>query len=362
MAINSNNQLSDVDLEVGTGQLSELSSKWNSDVLNTGLSSLNINGAFSALMGQGVGTQYIESLENAIKKAEQNALNISKIIAATAQEQDAADQKAATISKQNSYSSFTGGTSRVSTGTSSITNTGSYTEKENVTAEMPEKEEDTEKKELTNEEVIKIVEEFQSINNGSLYDILFNKDFASKLKEQLLASPNLSEDTKKILMEMDPKTIQVNLQNILLSGETITGFSKIVVTIFDNKLGKRSQKVTLFDISKNISDVYSKLAEDVNYQETLYKIYTGDVSRDEIDDETILFTRDFVDSLAASSDATYQEVLTQSKHKESLEVGIKDIANTFAILRGAKESGDTAVSSKLYSSIIVKEKGNGVYA
>ena len=354
MAISDKNQLSDKDLVIGTSQLSELSSKWSSGILNTGLSSLNIKGAFSALTGQGIGTSYITSLENAIKQAEEKTLNISKLIGSTAMEQVETDEKNAASSDDNGYGT-NNNNNNYSGNTSFSNNTGSYSGNSNPQANIDPGQE-TQKKELSEEEQIKVVSEFVSIFNGILADNLFDDNAASKIKEQLLASPNISKETKEIITAMEPKTIQVNLQNILLSGETTSGFSKLVITIFDQRLKHNNEKATIFDVSDNISKTYSKLASKEDVQEDLHNIYNGIMADNEADENVVNITRDFIDTLSVAHDVSYEDILSNAKYKEELSAGVKDLANTMAIINGAKGK-DSTVTSKLYSNIIVKQKG-----
>ena len=359
MAIDNNSQLSSQDLMMGTSALTDLSTEWNNKILNSGLSSLNISGTFSALTGQGVGVSYIQSLENAIKKAEQNAMNISKIISTTAAEQEAADRKSAEESSKKPYSSYGGnnnsGGNNGGNNNSGGNNGGNYSGKDNPDTNIDSKDE-TEKQKLTEEEQVKLVETFQELFNGDLFNALFNKDFASKVKELLLASPNISENLKQILLKMDQNEIQVMLRDMYLSGTQFSGFSKLIVTVFDNNLKERDGNATIYDVAENISEVYSDLSTKENVQEELHEIYNGSAPIDEVDDETIFFTRDFIDTLAETSRTTPEEIFNTPDYNEALLLEVKDLANTFAILRGAKDS-DSKITSKLYSNIIVKWEG-----
>ena len=350
MASIDKNQLSDVDLELNTSQLSDLSSRWNNEIMSLGLSSLNIKGTFSALIGQKIGSNYITSLENAIKKVEDNAINIARIIGDTANEQSELDERNAKQSEQNNYNYYANNGYN-----GNNNNTGDYTGKENGDLKLNE-DKNTDAISLTDESKISLVTEFKSIYDGDMYDALFNEEFAETLKKQLLESPNINEDTKKILMEIDPKVIQVYLRNILSSGESISGVSKLVATVFSQTLDKLGKKETLFDASKNISIIFAKLSKDDNFMDTLNKIYNDEFKSDEIEDNTIYFTRDFVDTLSASTGVSHDELLTNAKYKESLKECVNEVSNTFAIIRGSNNS------SELYSNIIVYEKGNDINA
>ena len=366
MAVVDKNQLSDQNLIVGTSELSDLSTKWNTDIVSAGLSSLNIKGAFSALTGQGVGVSYIESLMNAIEKAEQNALNISKMIGTTASEQAAADDKGANESSQNPYDSYKPGTnnrrpSGGGGGGSNNSNNNNDSNDDNNDKEKPEVDidpgNDTEEQKLSDEEIINVVEEFISLFNGNLGAVLFDETFASKVKEQLLASPNISKETKEVLSKIDPKILQTYLQDIMLTGAGITGFSKLVVTIFEQDLKNKNIKASIYDAAENISEVYTDLADSNNLQGELKELYNGSAPLSEVDDNTIYFTRDFVDTVATANNVTSEEILTETKYNESLSLEVKDIANTFSVITEANNR-DSKTKSTLYTNIIIKQEGN----
>lgn len=348
MANSNNSELSSQDLVESTGALSDLSTEWNRKIFDINLGSIDIRGAFSALTGQGVAVQYVESLENAIKKIEQNAISISSIISKTASEQTEADERSAAESRSKPFNSYIsggsgGGYSGVVAGSVSYSGNGKPDVGINPGNE-------TEKKELTDEEEVKTVDAFKKIFDGNIYEVLFDKNFASHVKEKLLESPNISKEIKDVLLEMDQNEIQVMLRNIFLSGEEISDFSKTVVTIFNKSL--KAKNINIYDLAENISKTYSKLATSDDIQGLLRELYNGTSSIENVDDNTIYFTRDLVDFLADTSKITSEELLTNSSYKNDLELGVKDLSNTFAILRGAKDC-DSKISSNLYSNIIV---------
>ena len=356
MANTNGSELSTQDLIENTSALTNLSSDWNKSVMDAGLSSLDISGAFSSLTGQGVAVQYVESLQNAINKIEKNAFDISSIISQTATEQDEIDRKAAAESNNKPYNSYIhGGGGSGYSGNSSSSGSNDYGDKENPDTTINPGG-DPQKVELTEDEKIKLVEEFQALFDGNLYDVLFNKNFASKVKEKLLASPNLSKEIKEVLLKMDKNEVQVMLQKMYLSGDQISGFSKMVVTVFDKNLKERDEKTDIYDAAENISKTYSDMADKDDFQDTIKDLYNGIAPIGEVDDNTIYFTRDFVDTLAETARVTPEEILTSAGFKDDLSTSIKDIANTFAVLRGAKDC-DSKISSSLYSNIIIKTKG-----
>lgn len=348
-------QLSDKDLSVDVSSLTEACNSWNSAVMAADLGSIDVSGSFSALTSNGIGAGYIASLQTALQQSDKLAMNISSLISASAQEQEDADESGAEESEDSSYSSYSvtpgGGSSN-----NGNVNTGSYeSNNSNEDLNINEKAE-TETAQLTNDDYVSIVKEFQNIFNGELYEYLFNTDSASVIKEKLLSSPNISDDLKQKISNMDQNEIQTNLKSIYTSGAMVSDFSKIIVTIFDNDLRNNFKNATIFDSSKSIADVYSFLSKQTNFQDQLKEIYFGSSTLQKVDDNVIYFTRNFVDTVATASNATYEEILSDSKYKDTLLSEIKDLSNTFSVIEGTKTLGDEAKKT-LYSNIIIKEEG-----
>ena len=362
MANNDSSNLSDVDLSLNTSSLGDASNDWNKSVVDTNIGSIDVAGSFSALTQNGIGVGYISSLENALKKSDKLAINISKLIITTAADQEAADNSGAKESSETTYATYAGtrssggGGGTYSGTTSGPVSTGSYDEDNKDKDVDIKKEDETETVELTEGDQVNIIKEFQSIFNGELYDYLFETSNATKIKEKLLSSPNISEDLKKKISQMDENEIQVNLKSIYVSGAMVSDFSKVIITIFDNDMKNNLTNETALNSSGSLKSVYSFLAKQSNFQEGLSEIYHGSSKIEKVDDSVIAFTRNFIDTVATASNTTYDDILTNSKYKETLLSEIQDLSNTFSVIEGAKTlGGDTA--SKLYSSIIIKEEG-----
>lgn len=358
---NTSEQLSDKDLSYDVSNLSEACSNWNKAVMSADLGSIDVSGSFSALTQNGIGVGYIASLQTALQQSDKLALNISSLISATAQEQADVDNSSADESDNLSYNTYAGTSSGGGGGggivpSSGSVDTGSYAS-DNTDKDTEIKEDaDTKTAELTNDDYVSIVKEFQNIFNGELYDYLFSTDSATKIKEKLLSSPNLSTDLKQKISEMDENEIQTNLKSIYVSGAMVSDFSKIIVTIFDNDLKNNFNSATIFDSSKSIADVYSFLSKQTDFQEQLKEIYFGSTSIEKVDNNVIYLTRNFVDTVATASNVSYEDILSNSKYQDALLSEIKDLANTFSVIEGAKALGNETKST-LYSNIIIKEEG-----
>ena len=352
---NDANGLSDTELVVDSSGLSDVCSKWNSDILAADLGSLDISGAFSALTQNGIGTNYISSLENALKSSDRLAISITKLISSVAEEQTTADKSGTTRSTSAGSVKTTGSGGGYRGSNSGAAVTTSNTEANNSSANTNINTE-TENKvvKLEQGDQITLVTALQSIIDGSIYEYLFDTNYSSKIKEALLSAPNLSDDLKQKISQMDQNELQVELKNIYISGESVSDFSKIIVTIFDNDLKNNFKNATVSDSAKNIADVYDFISKQSNYQEQLKEVYFGSSQIKEVDDNVIIFTRNFVDTLATASNVSYENILNDSKYKDSLLIEIKDLANTFSVIDAAKQEGN-ATYNTLYSNLIIKE-------
>lgn len=358
MAVDSNG-LSDTELVVDSSGLSDVCSKWSSDIASADLGSIDVSGSFSALTQNGIGVGYIESLQNALKSSDRLALSISKLISSAAEDQTNADKSGTNKSNTSGSVRTTGGGTSGSRGTrgsnSGTTVTTASTQANNSTADTNiNTGADNKKVELEQKDQITLVTNLQSIIDGSIYDYLFDTNYASKIKETLLSSPKLSDDLKQKISQMDQNELQVQLKNIYVSGESVSDFSKIIVTIFDSDLKNSSYNSKISDSAKNIADVYTFIAKQSNYQEQLKEVYFGTSQISKVDDNVVLFTRSFVDTLATASNVSYENILNDSKYQESLLIEIEDLSNTFAVIDAAKTEGSSTYD-KLYSNLIIKE-------
>ena len=355
---NNSSQLSDSDYSINANQLSEDTDNWNNAVNSTNIGSINVTSVFAPLIQNGVGSGYFSSLDSALKKSDRLALNISNLIATTASEQTSADTSAAQASSnirtaasaaRSSGGSSSGGSTKYSTSTASydVSNTGSDLEVK-TDADDAKKE-----VQLTDEEEIKMLEELQSIFDNELFAMLFETDDASKLKEKLLNSPNISADLKEKISSMDQNEIQTKIKDMCIEGKTVSNFSKIIITIYDNDLKKNFENATIFDSSDSIAEVYKFLAKAENPQESLSALYEGESIIDKVDDNVVNFTRNFVDTLATAANVDYKDILSKEEYKSTLAEEIKDLSNTYSLIDSLK-SKDEKYANSLYQNIIIK--------
>jgi len=359
MAI-SNNSVSDVTLEMKSSLLSDACSKWEKEVSTSDLASINIEGTFSCLTKHQIGVEYIASLKTALTKVSTQARGISGLLQQGITAQQAADQKGYDTSSSNSYNSYRRNNSG-GTGGSGGNHNFQSSSVDNTDLKLDiNKDGKVDENDVSEETALKVMQVFHSIYKGDLLNTLYNAKDASIIKKTLLESPNLSEDVKALIGKLDDKTIINLLKKQYLSGKMMTDFSKATIIAFDNDLKEMGEKVDIFDASENISKSFNEIANSKDPQAELAKLFKGDASSNTVDDNTIHFSRRVVDIVATAANTTYEDVLTSSTFKDAINAEMKNVADAFAVVYGAKTSGESA--EKTLFTNITKDLNTGVKA
>ena len=345
---------SDTKLKVNSSVLITSCSSWNSTISSVGLSSIDVNSTFSALIDCGVGTSFFSSLQASLKSLDSLTNNISSLISTTVSQQEETDNKSAEQASDNKYGSSSydrtssGGTTAVESVTK--TDTGSYdvdNKENNVEIKEDNK---TDSVELDTNDQNELSVALQSIYDEDTPTNLENDEDVSVIKEKILESPVISDDVKEKIAEMDQNEVKTALTDILASGDTVSDFSKTIISVFDNDLKNNFKNATIYDSANSIAKVYSFLSKKKNAQQALKEIYLGISNIEKVDDNVIVFTRSFVDLMATANNVSYEDILNDSKYQEDLLEEMEDISKSFYALSTAKDSG---LSSELYSNVII---------
>ena len=345
---------SDTKLKLNSSVLTTACSSWNSTISSVGLSSIDVNSTFSALMDCGVGTSFFPSLSASLKSLDTLTTSISSLISTTVSQQEETDNKAAEEASNNTYGNSTydrtssGGAAAVET--VNKTDTGDY-DVDNKKNDVSIKEDNkTDSVELDTIEQNELAAALSSIYDEDTPTNWATAEDASVVKEQLLESPNISDDVKEKIAEMDENEVQTTLTNILSSGDTVSDFSKTVISVFDNDLKNNFKNATIYDSADSIAKVFNYISKEKNAQQALKELYFGTSIIDKVDDNVVTFARSFVDLMATANNVSYEDILNDSKYQEDLIEEMEDISKSFFALSTAKDSG---VSSELYSNVII---------
>ena len=332
--------LPDEDMYFGLDGISSVVSNWEKTISTSGLSSVNINGAFSPLINNSVAISLFESLDKSAKSIESSISNLASSLNSLVAEQNAIDKKGKDIASSTPRYRTSGGSSSSN----------------NVTPEDYDKTKDIELNddvvkqfddfinELSEYEQVALISTLLSVSDNNLHELLFNENEAYKeslriILEKLCESEKMSKELKETLLKMDQNEIKILLKNLITSGKTISDFSKIIYSTTD--FDKSTENVK--ELSSNFIDAYGEISGD-SIQEDLTKIYNGNASI-EVSDNTIQITRNFVDTIATVSNVPSSEVLSNPSFTDELRACTADLYKSFAYLSAAGSMGDESLNT-----------------
>ncbi len=367
-------ELSEETLVVKSDGINDVCSSWSSSISSLNLGSINVAGTFAPLTENGIATGLIPSLAEAIKKLESSSQEISGTITSLVEEQQDIDTRGESdASNRTTFNTTGGGGTR---GSNSTVET-SYDEtennelvedfkNENENVEMDDEEAigaaasleklrtefDNEITKLDDDSQIGFINDLINISGRSLSELLYDEKYSQYLKEKVLNSVYLTDDLKNIISQMDENEVQVCIKNMLTNGDAITDFSKIVLTVFESSLNSNTSDYLSSQKADELFSSLSNISED-KVQEGLSNLYMGNVD-DSVSNEVIYFTRNYIDVLATAENTTSEDILSNSKYKEILDVCTKDLKKTFSYLKASNGLGQE-VSKNLCSKLMIEE-------
>lgn len=367
--------LSDVTLEVEPDNINDICAKWESEVMAVDISSVDIAGTFSPLTNAGVGTSYIPSLENAFKRAETMILSVSATIKAAAEEQAGVDEQYQGQDQGNvgSYYSSGGGSYYSGGGSSSGGSTSGVPTIEPLEPNPDTSVDNTDQditvntdfvskiNQLDAESYIEFMTVLGSISKGKLLSYITDVNCASDLKKALLETPNLDNDLKQAILQMDEKELQVTLQSILTDENVMTDISKSIIYSYTESLSqntnidvlKVSKEMQFFNTVDDLFNSVSTLIKSENLQENLLVIYDGSSDVNTISEESANFIRIAVDKICESKNVKYEEMLTDSANLNTLKSSLTDLSKGLSYFRTVNTMGSEA--AQLLFKNVIKE-------
>ena len=311
--------LSDITLMMDLEQINDTCNNWASKVKGIDLSGVDVTGVFSPLTSVGVASSYIPSLKNTLVKAEELVLSTKDTLFKTTDEQKVTD----TEIKQKNDTSSTGGTFYAGGGG----NSGGSGTSERTSTKV-----DNKKKKVTiNTNFLNVVNTLDKNafiglmtalvdirNNFKQY--LTDTEYAEELKKKLLESPNLTDDLKEKILQMDAKELQATLTSIL-GNQKISDFSKEIIELFLSNHDQNSFYKNVPEFFKTIDE----LSKSNNINKDLLSIYDGNSDKD---DESTKLVRSIVDKLAEDNNMSYEDLLNGSNNnmlKDNLSSLGKDL-------------------------------------
>lgn len=342
---NNSDGLSDKTIFQNSDGIRGVCSTWNGAVTSADLGSIDVTSVFAPLVENGIAVNYVSSLKTALTTVETMATNLISVIGANVDDQEEIDTKTKNKASGGSggkYKNYgSSGGSGGSGGSSSITPTDSTVKDVDSDLEVKKEFEDYISK-LDQYKELSLISGLYSILGKDAYKLLYEEKYGLYLKEKILSSPNVDADLKKIITQMDSNEVQSILRDLLVKNADVSDFSQMVISKFDSEFKEEFKSATTADSFESVAKVYTSLSSKSNVQDTLTKLYLGDV--EDADDYSIAFTRTLVDTLSEQSGISYEELLSDSRYNSVLKDAVVDLAKSFTTLSISKSvsSGKTA--------------------
>lgn len=380
--------LSDTTLEINPTGIDDACSFWNQKIASENIESINVESAFEALTSQGVATAYIPSLKNALGQVTTLATKISSTIENAKNEQVSVDEAAKTKNESTDTSSYTparssggssgskgssGSSSSGSRGSSSSSSSGGYsgggaTSSSNASSSVNNNDKNIE----INTDAVKALNNMNYANydvflkgltsiisgNATLEVYLQDERYADVLKEKLSNITGLSSDIKQVISSMDPKTLQLTLQNWYTDTSVVTDTTKSVVYNYTEALAKNSNTSINEFIKKSGKDVVSsfedahntidKMIKTGTVQEDLLNIYDGNNISDK-NETTVALVRNIIDEVAKKNNTSSETILTDANKSETLKTEMTKISRSLAYVKSLNSLSSANIANALES-------------
>ncbi len=380
--------LSDTTLEINPTGIDDACSFWNQKIASENIESINVESAFEALTSQGVATAYIPSLKNALGQVTTLATKISSTIENAKNEQVSVDEAAKNKNESTDTSSYaparssggssgskgsSGSSSSGSRGGSSSRSSGGYsgggaTSSSNASSSVNNNDKNIE----INTDAVKALNNMDYANydvflkgltsiisgNATLEVYLQDERYADVLKEKLSNITGLSSDIKQVIASMDPKTLQLTLQNWYTDTSVVTDTTKSVVYNYTEALAKNSNTSINEFIKKSGKDVVSsfedahntidKMIKTGTVQEDLLNIYDGNNISDK-KETTVALVRNIIDEVAKKNNTSSETILTDANKSETLKTEMTKISRSLAYVKSLNSLSSANIANALES-------------
>ena len=380
--------LSDTTLEINPTGIDDACSFWNQKIASENIESINVESAFEALTSQGVATAYIPSLKNALGQVTTLATKISSTIENAKNEQVSVDEAAKNKNESTDTSSYaparsssgssgskgsSSSTSSGSRGSSSSRSSGGYsgggaTSSSNASSSVNNNDKNIE----INTDAVKALNNMDYANydvflkgltsiisgNATLEVYLQDERYADVLKEKLSNITGLSSDIKQVIASMDPKTLQLTLQNWYTDTSVVTDTTKSVVYNYTEALAKNSNTSINEFIKKSGKDVVSsfedahntidKMIKTGTVQEDLLNIYDGNNISDK-KETTVALVRNIIDEVAKKNNTSSETILTDANKSETLKTEMTKISRSLAYVKSLNSLSSANIANALES-------------
>ena len=365
--------LSDQRISV-TDDLVDACEEWNRVTISTNINPDSVVGAFSPLTSQEIAVSYMTSLKNALEKVNkiivQTSTNIKQVVA----DQRAVDETANNNAQQGlDYTKPTsnGGGYRGGGGGGSKKPTEKEEEKEKEIKEKEVEETEVENKDkdldinkvleifdhLPFDSFIKFMEVLAKLPAGELTELLTNESKGSELVKVLLDSPNIPEEFKALIKDVDSKKVQGAIQSILVKGKNVSEYAKLVVSDYAETAKEKAEMgINNSNNDEDFLDELGAIGDEINetvcasnkkITDNVLEIYDG--ANVDVTDNTMDFVRSAVDVLSEANKMSYVEVLSDV-NAEQLKDNVQELVKALEFFKTLGKL-DSDISSTIIKNI-----------
>ena len=364
--------LSDQKISV-TDDLVDACEEWNRVTISTNINPDSVVGAFSPLTSQEIAVSYMTSLKNALEKVNkiivQTSTNIKQVVA----DQKAVDETANNNAQQGlNYTTPTsngGGYRGGGGGGGSKKPAEKEEEKEVKEKEVEETEVENKDKDLDINKVleifdhlpfdsfIKFMEVLAKLPAGELTELLTNESKGSELVKILLDSPNIPEEFKALIKDVDSKKVQGAIQSILVKGQNVSEYAKLVVSDYAETAKEKAEMgINNSNKDEDFLDELGAIGDEINetvcasnkkITDNVLEIYDG--ANVEVTDNTMDFVRSAVDVLSEANKMSYVEVLSDV-NAEQLKDNVQELVKALEFFKTLGKL-DSDISSTIIKNI-----------
>ena len=304
--------LSDSDIVMNFPSIDELCLSWNNKVNGLNLTSERVINGLKPLTDYNIYINYTKSLAVSVSSLTSTITEVTSMIKSTATSQQETDY---------AYSNY------VTSGTSYNRNSGSRSDTSSNTTQI-DTNKDSNNQNISVSDYVGLSIALSSIatsKNSSLENVL--NDFNGTLiKEKVMASPNISEDMKKALCNLDDNNLKKVLMEAYSNGalqtideknlEYLNGYIDIVALrnniTSSELLDNSSNKNILTNAMKNY-EVAISLLDDKDGMEVAGNIYDGQ-GIENISEDIVYAVRDVIDMVADKNNTTAESIITTKNY------------------------------------------------
>ena len=333
------------DIYMDIEKINEITESLENKIKSINITSIDISGILSPLTSLGIATNLASSLKRKIQDVEDNVIDACRNILKLTDEQTTTDNEFTTKERDVRESTRggyyrNGGTDYNSSGdvSTSETSVDNSSKDLNINTSYKNKLMSLDANSYTGLMVALY------LLKGGLLKYLESDDLAQDLKNELLNNPNLSDDVKKVIMEMDPETLRIELIDIIGNTNILSDTSKRLIYNYFNYTGNAN---TLLSNAHKYLEAGKKLLEG-DAQKNLLDLYDGDKTNDENSDN---FYKLFTDLVASDNDVTAESLLTGESHTELVNKELSETVKTLSYLE-AISSFDDSTKMEIVNKIV----------